>query len=413
VKWIYSILVQLYHIFIAFAALFHQKARLLHQGKQQTWELLASQLKNNVQPTIWLHAASLGEFEQARPLIEALKQQQQPNYKIVVTFFSPSGYEVRKNYELADVVCYLPADTATNAQRFLDIVQPQQVFFIKYEFWFHYIDALKKRQIPLFLVSGIFRENQIFFKRYGKFFREMLLSFEHFFVQNQTSFQLLQAIGLKNVTITGDTRFDRVITIAQNANAYPLVETFCQDKPVFVVGSAWEQDTDLLLPFLNNMRGKMKVIIAPHAIRNSYMSHIEQKFEGKTVYYSQLNHTANFTSADLLFIDNIGMLAGLYRYAHYAWIGGGLAQGLHNTLEAAVFGIPVFFGNKKYQNFDEAHLLLQAGAGFCCGTTDEFKNIFFSLWYNPENYQKAAKAAHQLVAQNNGATQKIMQYLQH
>lgn len=404
-------LVQLYHTFIAFAALFHQKARLLHQGKQQTWQILTSKLKDNVQPTVWLHVASLGEFEQARPLIEQLKQQKS-YYKIVVTFFSPSGYEVRKNYELADVICYLPADTAQNAQRFLDIVQPQQVFFIKYEFWFHYIHTLKKRQIPLFLVSGIFRENQIFFKSYGNFFRKMLQGFEHFFVQNQISYELLQSIGLKNVTVTGDTRFDRVIAIAKNANAYPIVAAFCQDKPVFVVGSAWEQDTDLLLPFLNEMSGKMKVIIAPHTIRNSYMSSIKQKFSGKSIYYSQTNEL-DAASADLLLIDNIGMLASLYRYAHYAWIGGGLAQGLHNTLEAAVFGIPIFFGNKKYQNFDEAHLLLQAGAGFCCGTTDELKNIFFSLWHNPENYQKAAKAAQELVAQNKGATQKIMQYLNH
>ncbi len=364
-------------------------------------------LKSNQSPIVWVHCASLGEFEQARTFIEKFKTEF-PNYKILLTFFSPSGFEVRKNYDKADYIFYLPWDTRENAERFVHIVNPKIALFIKYEFWRNYIQALDSQNIPILSVSSIFRKDQIFFKSYGFIFRSTLKRIDHFFVQNDLSKKLLQTIGINNVTISGDTRFDRVNQIVSQSHDIPIVEQFKGSDNVFVVGSCWPEDLALLAPHINNSIGKLKFIIAPHEIKESFIEEIKNATKAKSILYSEANDKSG--EYDILIIDNIGMLSSLYRYGEYAYIGGGLGKGLHNTLEAACYGIPIFFGDKNYTKFQEAKDLIMRGGAFEVGDYAALKNKFESMINRPENYLLACEVTKAYVEENLGATDKVINY---
>jgi 3-deoxy-D-manno-octulosonic-acid transferase len=392
---------------------------------------LESSIANPKSTVFWFHAASLGEFEQGRPVIEAVRKEY-PTAKIVLTFFSPSGYEIRKNYDQVDAVYYLPADTPTNVRRFLDAVQPDVALFIKYEFWHNYLHELKKRHIPTFLFSAIFRENQLFFKAYGGFYRKMLFCFDHIFVQNQASENLLKSVGYANVTVAGDTRLDRVAQIAKQAQSYPEIETFKGDSPLLIVGSAWPDDMEVLIPFLNQFTQPLKVIIAPHEINveqiEKWQTQLQKKSLRFTVYSLQLREeerrnkeagrdtTFDTQHSDLdaphyLFLDTIGMLSSVYRYADFVYIGGAFGDGLHNILEPAVFGMPIFFGQPHYKKFQEAHDLLHLGGATTVANAQELERTFTKVYENHELRQRKARTCLRYVKQNSGATKKVMKVI--
>jgi len=363
---------------------------------------------NDGRPVAWFHAASLGEFEQAHPVIEAFKKEH-PKYKIALTFFSPSGYEIRKNYSQADWVGYMPMDTARNAKAFLDILQPTKAFFVKYEFWHHYTSELKKRNIPTYMFSAIFRPSQSFFKPWGSFFRNILLRFDHIFLQDEDSALLLKDIGIENCTVCGDTRYDRVIEIAAQAKEIPLAASFQQSKPCIVVGSSWNEDLAVLLPLINTFPHSLKVIIAPHEISESNLQYIEKHTPKKVVRFSKADR-ATVGDFDILLIDNIGMLSSLYRYGDFAYIGGAFGKGLHNILEAAVYGIPVFFG-PSYTKFKEATEMINTGAAFSVSSSEELKQKFTSLYDNVPLQNKLAVTAAGFVKSKAGATPVILAHL--
>ncbi len=402
-KLLYSIGIFLYNLLTAFASGFNSKAKFRYKGVKSTFEILNSLNLKNV---IWIHCASLGEFEQGRPLIEKIKQKY-PTYQIALSFFSPSGYEVRKNYESADVIFYLPADTKRNAKKLISLLNPKFVFFVKYEFWHWYLYELKKQQIPTYLISGIFRKNQVFFKFYGAFFRKILKNFTYLFVQNNNSADLLKQIGIHNVSITGDTRFDRVFEIAQNKKRFKLIEKFISDKFVLIAGSTWKPDEDILFNFINTQKNKaIKFIIAPHEIKNENIKRILTLSKVKIIRYSECN-TENAADANVMIIDNIGMLSSLYAYADVAYIGGGFGSGIHNTLEAAVYGIPVIFG-PKYHKFDEAKELINRKAGFSISNTKEFEELFQKFIQDSDFRMQSGKNAEKYINENIGASEKIL-----
>jgi 3-deoxy-D-manno-octulosonic-acid transferase len=378
------------------------------------FEALATHFQDKQAPLAWFHCASLGEFEQGRPVIEAFKAHF-PAYKILLTFFSPSGYEVRKNYELADFVCYLPIDTAKNAEKFLQITQPNIIFFIKYEFWYHFIHQAHQRSIPIILFSAIFRKEQIFFNPYFSLFRHLLKKFTHIFVQNQTSLDLLQGIGIEQVSLSGDTRFDRVWTIKEAKREIPLIESFKHKETLIVIGSSWKEDISVISQALQDFPYKLKLIIAPHEIHEGTLRFIEsQFFYCQTIRFSHaklLPHQQDLVNSDLLLIDNIGMLAALYRYGEYAFVGGGYAQGLHNILEPAVFGMPIFFGNRAYQKFSEATELENLGVAFPVKNAEDLKNKLIYLMSNQEVKKKIEGDCLAFVKGNLGSTDKILAYL--
>ncbi|AQG81798.1 3-deoxy-D-manno-octulosonic acid transferase [Spirosoma montaniterrae] len=413
-----------YQFLLRLAAPFKPKARLWVDGRHDWANRLAQQLDGNVQPIAWFHAASLGEFEQGRPVIEAFRVQY-PTYKILLTFFSPSGYEVRKTYDGADCVCYLPADTPANARQFVQLVKPQIAFFIKYEFWHNYLRELKAAHIPVVCFSASFRPNQLFFKSYGvgpahRFYRNMLHCFDHILVQNQQSADLLRSIGITNVTLAGDTRFDRVAETARNKRPIPAAEAFKAGQPLLVVGSAWPRDIDVLIPFLNHFEQPLKVIIAPHEINDAQIERWRGQLTGGSVRYSVLNdrmiellnettashiQSFNHSITQYLLIDNIGLLASLYQYGDFAYIGGAFGEGLHNILEPATFGVPVFFG-PEISDFPEATELIQAGGAFSIGSTAEFEKAFRQQYADSS---VAAQASHAYVQRNIGATERVME----
>jgi 3-deoxy-D-manno-octulosonic-acid transferase len=378
------------------------------------FKALATHFQDKQAPLAWFHCASLGEFEQGRPVIEAFKAHF-PAYKILLTFFSPSGYEVRKNYELADFVCYLPIDTAKNAEKFLQITQPNIIFFIKYEFWYHFIHQAHQRSIPIILFSAIFRKEQIFFNPYFSLFRHLLKKFTHIFVQNQTSLDLLQGIGIEQVSLSGDTRFDRVWTIKEAKREIPLIESFKHKETLIVIGSSWKEDISVISQALQDFPYKLKLIIAPHEIHEGTLRFIEsQFFYCQTIRFSHaklLPHQQDLVNSDLLLIDNIGMLAALYRYGEYAFVGGGYAQGLHNILEPAVFGMPIFFGNRAYQKFSEATELENLGVAFPVKNAEDLKNKLIYLMSNQEVKKKIEGDCLAFVKGNLGSTDKILAYL--
>lgn len=392
------------------ASLFHGKARLFHQGRREQQATLQHTfpLKDKTRPLIWIHCASLGEFEQGRPVIEGLKSRN-PSVQILLTFFSPSGYEIQKNYAAADFVFYLPWDTRTNARRFVEQIKPHLAIFVKYEFWFHYTIALHAHHIPVISISAIFRNDQIFFRWYGGLFRSMLRKFNHFFVQNDQSLQLLGSIGINAVTLAGDTRFDRVQQIIQRAEEIEMAKTFKDDQLLMVVGSAWQEDMEVLLPLMNSRMSQMKFIVAPHEIKESFLLMIEKGFRGKAIRYSKAT-IEDIRDARVLLIDNIGLLSRLYRYGNFAFVGGGFVQGLHNILEAASYGVPIFFGNQAYQKFREAVDLTQQGGAFPVRDSNDLNNKFNRLLENQDALREAAKVTRRYVQKNLGATEKIVTF---
>lgn len=381
---------------------FNPKARLWVEGRRNWYAALTGKLTGNTAPIVWFHAASLGEFEQGRPVIEAFREQY-PTYRILLTFFSPSGYEVRKNYEGADYIAYLPADTPQNAQQFIGLVKPRMALFIKYEFWYNYLHELKRANAPVLCFSAIFRPDQLFFKPYGGFYRTMLHCFDHILVQNEESVDLLKQIGITQVTRAGDTRFDRVAQIAAARKVIPLAALFKQAQPLLVVGSAWPNDMDVLIPFLNAFSQPLKVILAPHEIHDDEIERWRGQLTKTSVRFSQASDTA-VQQADVLIIDNIGILSSLYQYGEFAYIGGAFKQGLHNILEAATFGRPLFFG-PDYAKFQEAVDLVNEGAAFPINTAAALTASFMEQYADPS---EATRLSRNYVQRNIGATAQVM-----
>lgn len=410
----YNFFIFLYNIGVWIATFFSKKVSTMWKGEHETFHILQEKVDPNAK-YIWFHAASLGEFEQGRPLMEKIKQEH-PEYKILLTFFSPSGYEVRKNYAGADIIVYLPIDTISNARRFLRTVRPVMAFFIKYEFWSNYLHILKHRQIPVYSVSSIFRPNQIFFKKYGKGYGRVLDCFTHFFVQSEESKQLLHTIGIDCVSVTGDTRFDRVLQIRDAGKSLPIVEAFlnidhpatpgAQHPPVFIAGSSWPPDEEIFIKYFNEHRN-WKLIIAPHVIGEDHLKQILSRLQRKTVRYSEAT-TENVKEAECLIIDCFGLLSSIYRYADVTYVGGGFGVGIHNVLEAAVWSKPVIFGpNNKH--FQEALGLIKANGGFEIRDYGEFTGLMRKLESNPHFLQETSQAAGAFVESLAGATDKILQ----
>jgi 3-deoxy-D-manno-octulosonic-acid transferase len=402
---LYRIGILFYLLSVKIASLFNVKARQFVKGRKNWRKKLAEKIETNAR-YIWVHCASLGEFEQGRPLIEEIRKQF-PEYRILLTFFSPSGYEIRKNYELADIVMYLPVDTRRNAKKFLQLVQPDKAFFIKYEYWYFYIDELKKRNIPLFIVSAIFRENQHFFKNslWGKWYRQMLLKTDHFFVQNEKSAQLLQSIGLNNFTVSGDTRFDRVATIANGAKEIPIVEKFKNSQPLLIAGSTWKPDEELLAGFINS-RPNLKVVFAPHEVTPANMNRLEQLLKTSHIRLSKAGEN-EIDRYQVLIIDSIGLLSSLYQYGNVAYIGGGFGVGIHNILEAATFGLPVIFG-PKYEKFKEAVDLKNLGGGFPIQNFEQLESKLNDFLTDNSKLAEASKVCKNYIEKNVGSTNLII-----
>jgi len=393
----------------ALAGSFSPKARSFRQGRVKQGDQMRRTFENQpATPLVWVHCASLGEFEQGRPVIEALKAWK-PSLRILLTFFSPSGFEVRKDYEFADYVFYLPWDTRKNARWFAEHVRPALAIFVKYEFWYHYTTALKAHNIPLLSISSIFRQDQVFFKSHGGLFRKMLANFNHFFVQNTESVALLKSLGITQVTQAGDSRFDRVYQLIQQAAEVPIAKQFKDGQKVMVIGSAWPEDMDVLFPFMNENLRRIKFIVAPHELKEGFLSHIERSVQGRTIRYSHAT-SENIASADVLLIDNIGLLSRLYAYGEFAFIGGGFSQGLHNILEAACYGIPVFFGNQAYQKYQEAVDLVMRGGAFDVRDFTELKKKYEEMTNQPQTFLLACEVTRQYVLENLGATDKIVAY---
>ncbi len=403
---LYNIGIRLYSLLICLAAPFHEKAKLLKKGRKNSLKTLPS-IQRNSQRLVWVHAASLGEFEQGRPVIEKIKQLE-PDTRILLTFFSPSGYEIRKHYPGADYILYLPADTREHARRLIGTFKPDAAVFIKYEFWYHYLHELNRQHIPVVLISAIFRPGQPFFKSWGSLHRKMLSFFSCLYVQDQASVDLLKGIGIRNIQLSGDTRFDRVKQIAAAAKIIEKAEQFCNGRPAVVCGSTWPPDEDILMDYIDHYTGDYKWIIAPHEIGENHIKAILGKCKKKIVRYSQEN--TDFSDYDVLLIDCIGLLSSVYRYGKIAYIGGGFGVGIHNTLEAAVYGIPVIFG-PNHRKFNEAVNLIREGGGFCIHDMTEARQLLDSLLGNPAIAEAAGAKALRYVDSQLGATDTICKEL--
>lgn len=414
---IYNIVIYFVLWGIAIASLFNEKVRKMWRGEREAFKILKQKVDPNAK-YIWFHAASLGEFEQGRPLMERIRKDY-PQYKILLTFYSPSGYEVRKNYEGADIICYMPVDTRLNAIRFLRLVRPVMAFFIKYEFWSNFLHILKHRNIPTYSVSSIFREDQVFFKWYGRNYAGVLKCFTRFFVQNEESKRLLEGIGITAVDVVGDTRFDRVLQIKEAAKQLPICEVFRtgvassqsadvphHDFKVFVAGSSWPPDENIFIPFFNEHKD-WRLLIAPHVIAEEHLKLILSLIKGKKVVRYTQTTPEEAAEADVLIIDCFGLLSSMYNYGDVAYIGGGFGVGIHNTLEAAVWNMPVIFGpnNKKFQ---EAQGLLKSGGGFEINTYEDFSGLMSSLMNDEAFLKQAGDKAGTFVAHLAGATDKVL-----
>lgn len=409
-KIIYQVAIHIFAFLIRFVAPFNHKIKLGTEGRKGLIGKLRKSFHTLVagRPVAWFHAASLGEFEQGRPVIEAYRLAY-PNHFIILTFFSPSGYEIRKNYTGADYICYLPIDTPANARAFVSIVNPRVAFFIKYEFWFNYLRELQKNGSYILSFSSIFRPNQIFFKSYGGFFREMLGYFDHLFVQNQASVSLLTNAGIAACSIAGDTRFDRVRSIASSARELPEIARFKAGSMCLVAGSVWDADMQALIPALNTLKSNLKAIIAPHEIKAEEIAGWRSKLNGRSILYSEVAAGQSPEGFDYLIINNIGMLSSLYRYGNMAYIGGSFGAGLHNILEAATFGLPIVFGNKSYHRFQEAVDLIEKGGAFAM---EDSKAVLKMMeWWvdNPDSADGAGEISREYVSSGTGATDLIMQ----
>lgn len=409
----YNVIIYLIQFGVAVASLFSEKVRKMWKGECASFGVLRDKLEPDAQ-YIWFHAASLGEFEQGRPLMEQIRREH-PQYKILLTFFSPSGYEVRKNYAGADIICYLPIDTIGNARKFLRTVRPVMAFFIKYEFWYNYLHVLKHRQIPTYSVSSIFRKDQVFFKWYGRHYGKVLNCFTRFFVQNEESRRLLATIGIHDVDVVGDTRFDRVLQIKEAAKQLPIVESFVQGTAdgkrakVFVAGSSWLPDEEIFIPFFNKHKD-WKLIIAPHVIGEDHLKQIDQLLDRKTVRYTQATE-ATASEADCLLIDCFGLLSSVYHYGDISYVGGGFGVGIHNVLEAAVWDMPVIFGPNN-ERFREAQGLKKAQGGFAIASAEDFERIMLRLMTDASYLHDCGQHAGQFVEGMTGATPKILRRIQ-
>jgi 3-deoxy-D-manno-octulosonic-acid transferase len=404
----YNLGIALFDLAVSLAAPFSKRAALLVKGRKTVWDTLGGvSLEGDV---IWVHCASLGEFEQGRPLIEAIRKKN-PSYKIVLSFYSPSGYEVRKNYKEADVVCYLPSDTRANAKRFISTVNPRMVFFVKYEYWYNYFRELKEVGTPLYLVSAIFRKDQIFFKWYGGWFRKILNNVKCFYIQDEKSAALLDGIGIKAYIVAGDTRFDRVAAIAAAANPIPVVENFATGAKVLVAGSTWPADEQIIASYINNSAKDVKLIIAPHMVDESHIQQLERRFALPVCRYTKVKGEIG-ADVRVLIIDTIGLLSAIYRYGSVAYLGGGFGKGIHNTLEAATYGMPVIFG-PRHLKFKEAIDLKEKGAGFSINDSVEFGNLMERLWddENKDYLKKSGEAALEYVQSMCGATEEILKLI--
>lgn len=404
-KLLYNVGIGIASVLFRLASTVNGKARLFVDGRKGLLARISHELEDDHSPRIWMHCASLGEFEQGRPVLEAIRREY-PHFKIVLTFFSPSGYELRKNFPGADFIYYLPWDTQDNAQRFITAVNPRMVFFVKYEFWHNYSRLLRARNIPVISVSSIFRDDQLFFQSYGGFYRTILKDFTHFFVQTDGSVKLLRSIGIDNVTRAGDTRFDRVYQIVSQGEEVEVAKRFKQEQKLMVAGSCWPEDFEVLVPFINE--GKMKFIVAPHEISEESIGEFERSLQVKSVRYSRTNEE-QLEDYSVLIVDNIGMLSRLYRYGEFAYVGGAFGKGLHNILEAACYGVPIMFGNNNYQKFQEAVDLINRGGAFEISDYTDLKTRYEMLNI-PENFQLACEVTKQYVEENLGATEKIMSF---
>lgn len=404
---LYDILIAFVGFLLKIIALFNKKIKLFIDGRKQSFRILSEKLTPN-DKTIWFHAASLGEFEQGLPVMEEFKKKF-PNHKLVLTFFSPSGYEVRKNNTVADVTVYLPWDTKRNVKKFLKIVQPEKVIFVKYEYWMNYLTELKKQNTPTYLISGIFRENQAFFKWYGGFYRRALHSFTHFFVQNESSGNLVKSLGFTNVTVSGDTRFDRVYAIAERGNHLDFIEKFKANDLLVVAGSSWEPDEKLLVEYINQNKKGVKFVIAPHNIKSEQIQSLKSQINRPVVLFSE-KEGKNLSDFEVLIIDTIGILTKIYSYADIAYVGGGFGNpGVHNVLEPAVFGIPIVIG-KNYTHFAEATQLVNLTGVISIKNQQELNQVFDKLITDNSYRQEKGKICSDYILSQKGATTKIMNY---
>ena len=409
---IYNLIVIIAAQLLKIIALFSPKMKLFVDGRKSVFQTLANKIQSS-DKTIWFHAASLGEYEQGLPVIEAIKQQF-PNHKIVVTFFSPSGYEVRKNNTVADVTVYLPLDTISNAKQFIELVHPEMAFFIKYEYWPNYLNELKKQQIKTYLISGILRENQAFFKWYGGFYRNALKTFEFFFVQNESSRNLLQSIGFNNVKVSGDTRFDRVVSILERDNSLDFIEQFKDNKTTIVIGSSWPKDESLLINYINQSSDDVKFIIAPHNIKQEQIQELKNAITKKIVLFSEnveTRHALSLQEYSVFIIDTIGILTKIYSYADIAYVGGGFGNpGVHNILEPATFGVPVVIG-PNFSHFAEATALVNMEGCISIQNQIQLNEAFDLLLHNEDERLEKGHICNTFIQMNKGATQTIMNHI--
>lgn len=402
---IYVIGLWLYELIVRIAAIFKPKAKKFIDGRNDAWRLLKNQLEGNTSKILWVHCSSVGEYEQGRPVMEQFKKEY-TQYKILVTFYSPSGYEAISTDDIVDFISYLPFDSNKNAQRFINEVNPSIAFFVKYEFWYFYLKGLKAAAVPTYSISSIFRSQQVYFKWYGSFYKKILTNFNHFFVQDERSQVLLNKLNLPS-TITGDTRLDRVIDLKDEQQEMPEIASYCADHEVMIVGSMRKEDLNLIIEFVK-LHPELKVIIAPHEITESMMKALEKDL-GSVIRYSRI--TSSLEGQRVLIIDNIGLLSKLYRYATYTYIGGGFSDGLHNILEPAVFGKPVFFGNKAYQKYKEAIDLIDLGVAFPVGSLEEFVIVFNHLQSDKAQQAGIKKLLDSYLQSNRGASQKIISHI--
>ncbi|MWB95313.1 3-deoxy-D-manno-octulosonic acid transferase [Flavobacterium sp. GA093] len=403
---LYNLVISVAAFFLKIVALFSPKIKLFVDGRKNVFSILEEKIKPS-DKTIWFHSASLGEYEQGLPVIEKIKEKY-PSHKIIVTFFSPSGYEVRKNNTVADVTVYLPLDSKSNAKKFLKLVHPEMVFFIKYEFWLNYLSELKNLKTPTYLISGIFRDKQMFFKWYGGFYRKALETFTYFFVQNESSKQKIEAIGFHNVIVSGDTRFDRVAAILKRDNTVDFIESFKNNQTTIIIGSSWPKDEVLLIEYINQAPENVKFIIAPHNIKPEQILNLKSQITKPTVLFSE-KENKNLTDYNVFIIDTVGLLTKIYSYGTFAYVGGGFGNpGIHNILEPATFGIPIVIG-PNYSNFAEAVELVSLGGCFVISDTKELKHIFDQMISEENFLQQKGKICKKYIQDNKGATNRIME----
>ncbi|MBN4052145.1 3-deoxy-D-manno-octulosonic acid transferase [Sphingobacteriaceae bacterium AH-315-L07] len=406
---LYNFGIRIFYLGVAISSIWNKKAKQWLAGRQEIFDKLKQAQSSD---SIWVHAASLGEFEQALPLIEKLKEQLR-GCKIIVTFFSPSGYEVKKDHPMVDHIFYLPLDTARNAEKFISTINPAIAFFIKYEYWYNYLKVLHRKGIPTYVISARFYEEQSFFKWYGGFFRKTLSFVSHFFVQDKRSSDLLKRLGFENQMLTGDTRYDKVFQNVQEVKPNEISEKFKNDKKLLLLGSSWQPEEEILISFLKKNKIDLKVIIAPHKIDGNNVNRLIKNLQNegiKSICFSEVKDQ-HLVDYQILIIDNIGMLSSLYQYADFAFIGGAFGTGLHNILEAACFGIPIFFG-PEHSNFPEAQEMIDCGGAFNISNSAEFEKVFLELLVDEDKYQAASTSSRNLVENNRGVVNKIFNYLE-